>query len=77
MDRFFMHENNAWPSLLASNSTVIHTTTQSDLISCVKFPSKTNVPNVDVKIIDGTGVVHRPDPRKAHILVKTFQEYCD
>ena len=69
MDSFFMHENNAWPLSLASNSTVIHTTTESDLISCVKsmFPSKTNVRNVDVKIIDGAGVVHRLDPRKAHI----------
>ena len=39
--------------------------------------SETNVPNVDVKIIDGAGVVHRLDPRKAHTLVKTFQDYCE
>ena len=78
MDEFFMHE---WPLSLASNSTVIHTTTKSDLISCVEsmVPSETNVLNVDVKIIDGAGVVHRLDPRKAHrpTLVKTFQDYCE
>ena len=39
-------------------------------------PSETNVPNADVKIIDGVGVVHRLDPRKAHTLVETFQDYC-
>ena len=36
MDGFFMYENHAWPPLLASNSTVIHTTTKSDLISCAR-----------------------------------------
>ena len=48
MDGFFMHENHAWPPSLASNSTVIHTTTESDLISCVEsmVHSEPNVPNV-------------------------------
>ena len=71
---FFMHENHAWPPSLESNSTAMHTTTESDLISCVEsmVHSETNVPNVYVKIIDGAG-----DPRKAHTLVKTFQDYCE
>ena len=74
MDVFFMHENHAWPPSLASNSTVMHTTTESYLISRVKsmVHSETDVPNVDVKLIDGAG-----DPRKAHTLVKTFQDYCE
>ena len=74
MDGFFVHENYAWPPLFASNSTVMHSTTESDLISCVEsmVHSETNVPNVDVKIIDEAG-----DPRKAHTLVKTFQDYCE
>ena len=33
--------------------------------------------NVDVKIIEGAGVVHRLDPRKAHTLGKTFHDYCE
>ena len=79
MDEFLMHEDHAWPPSSASNSTVIHTTTGSDLISCVEsiVPSETNFPNVDVKIIDVAGVVHRLDPRKAHTLAKTFQDYCE
>ena len=74
----FMNENHAWPLSFASNCTVIHTTIESDLISCVvsMVPSETNVRNVDVKIIDGAGMVHRLDPRKAHTLVKTVQDYC-
>ena len=39
--------------------------------------SETIVPNVDVKIVDGAGVVTRLDPRKAHTLIKTFQDYCE
>ena len=75
MDEFFMHENHAWPLSLASNSTVIHTKTALDSISCVEaiVPSETNVPNIDVKIIDGAGVVHR----LVHKLVKTFHNYCE
>ena len=68
IDEFLMHQNQARPPSLASNSTVIHTTTESDLISCVEsmVPSETNVPNVDAKIIEGAGVVYRLDPRKTH-----------
>ena len=77
MDEFLIHEDHAWPPSSASNSTVIHTTTGSDLISCVEsiVPSETNFPNVDVKIIDVAGVVHRLEPRKAHTLAKITVKY--
>ena len=77
MDAFLMHENHAWPPSLASNNTM-HQTTKSDLMECIESLSTQpeDIPSIDVIIVDGAGLVHILDPRKAKVTVKTFQDYA-
>lgn len=77
MDTFFAHENHAWPPSLATNS-IMHQTTKSDLLPCLKLliPQQKDVPNVQVKLIDGAALVHTLDPKRVTTTVKTFRDYC-
>ena len=76
MDDFFMHENHAWPPLLASNR-IMHHTNKSDLMECLEslVPQPESAPNVDAKIVDGAVLVHTLDPKKSKVPVKTIQDY--
>ena len=76
MDAFFSHENHAWPPSLASNNML--QTTKSDLMECLEsLTSQPNdIPEVNVKIVDGAAVVHLLDPEKPSVTFKTFQDYA-
>ena len=77
MDSFFTYENHPWPPSLASNG-IMHSTNKSDLMSCLESIVSTSesVPKVDVKIIDGSAVVHILGPKKSTQSVKTSKDYA-
>jgi len=58
--------NHAWPPSLPSNSTMLQMN-KSNLMRCLKslIPLPEDVPNVDVKIVDGAVLVHILDPKKS------------
>ena len=74
MDAFFRHGYHAWSPSLASNSTM-HQTNKSVFMECLESLIQEDVPNVDVKIVDGAALVHIIDPKKSQVTVKTFQDY--
>ena len=76
MDVLFAHENHAWPPSLASNG-IMHHTSKSDLLECLKslVPPPETIPTVDVKIVDGSALVHMLDPHKSSIPIMTFHGY--
>ena len=59
LDTFFEHENHAWPPSLASNN-IMHQNTKSELVPCLEILVQPNhdVPDVDVRIVDGAALVH-------------------
>ena len=76
MDAFFKHENHAWPPSLASNNT-INQTSKSDILPCLEslITNTTDVPDVDVRLVDGAALVHSLDPKTSPHNLKTFQDY--
>jgi hypothetical protein len=73
LDNFFEHENHAWPPSLASNNKM-HQTTKSELVSCLEtlMQPNHNVPEVDVRIVDGAALVHNLDPKKSRTTIRTL-----
>ncbi len=59
LDNFFQHENHTWPPSLAENN-IMHQGNKADLIKCLEdlVPHHIDTPQVDAKIIDGSGLVH-------------------
>ena len=77
LDTLFEHENHAWPPSLASNN-IIHQHTKSELVPCLEILVQPNhdVPDVDVRIVDGEALVHSIDPKKCRTTtIKTFHYY--
>ena len=75
LEEFFEHENQACPPALSQNGEM-RTTKKSDLVGCLEdlVPSKekTNVPNIQVSIIDGSAMVNMLRPGSA----QTFLDYA-
>ena len=77
LDTFLEHENHAWPPSLASNN-IMHQNTKSELVPCLETLVEPNhdVPNVDVRIVDGAAFVHSLDPKKSRTTtIRTFHDY--
>lgn len=73
LEQFFEHENQPWPPSLSLGGKH-REGTKSDLLICFDKISKSaaNVPEVDMKVIDGAAVVHMLSPGTS----KTFLEYA-
>lgn len=74
LEEFFKHENQPWPPTLAHMGK-LRQGQKSDLVTCMESLSKpsSNIPLVDVTILDGAVVVQMLSPGTAI----TFQEYAD
>ena len=74
LDNFFQH---AWPPSLAENNMIRHNN-KSDLLVCLEAlaPRPQEIPQIDMRIIDGSALVHTLDPKRSNTLVKTFDDYA-
>ena len=63
LDEFFEHENQSYPPALTKNGT-LRSGSKSDLVGCledlVTSQEKTNNPDVQVIILDGSAIVNMP-----------------
>ena len=78
MDVFFQHENHSWPPSLAENN-MMCLGEKGELLKCLEPLAQRpqNTPDVDVKIFDGTALIHTLDPKTATTNVKTFKDYAE
>ena len=77
LDTFFEHENHAWPPSLALNK-IMRQNTKSELVPCLETLVQPNhdVPDVDVRIVDGAALVRSIDPKKCRTTtIKSFPNY--
>jgi hypothetical protein len=77
MDMFFEHENHAWPPSLAE-SNAMRTSNKADLLKCLEpLATPQSAPQADVKVYDGSALVHTLDPKYSPRVVNTFRQYAD
>jgi hypothetical protein len=66
--------------MLSFNVTAMHghQHSKAELVKCLEVlaPWPTNIPNAEVRIVDGIALVHKLEPKKSNTMIKTFSDYA-